>query len=99
MGKNSSLVRWAQSSVKEGRLKHIIDPYIRDEISPTCLKAFVQITESCLDDRPEHRPTMSEVVSTLESVLNLQEKANKLLQVAGKQWRTHFKPWGDGRPP
>ncbi|KAD4179698.1 hypothetical protein E3N88_28289 [Mikania micrantha] len=79
-----NLVRWAQSLIKEGRLKHIIDPDIRDEISPKCLKAFVHITERCLDDRPEHRPTMSEVVCTLESVLNLQEKANNLLQVTGK---------------
>ncbi|KAD4179706.1 hypothetical protein E3N88_28297 [Mikania micrantha] len=81
---NSSLVRWAQSSIKEGRLNHIIDPDIRDEISPKCLKKFVQMVERCLDDHPEHRPTMSEVVSTLESVLNLQQKTNNLLQVAGK---------------
>ncbi|KAI3755769.1 hypothetical protein L1987_55575 [Smallanthus sonchifolius] len=77
-----SLTRWAQDSIKEGRMKHIIDSDIRDEISPNCLKGFVQIAERCLDEGPEHRPAMAEVVSILESLLNLQERTNNLLLAA-----------------
>ncbi|KAL8265003.1 hypothetical protein R6Q59_023133 [Mikania micrantha] len=70
---NSSLVRWAQSSIKEGRLNHIIDPDIRDEISPKCLKKFVQMVERCLDDHPEHRPTCLR----LSPLLNLYSTYNR----------------------
>ncbi|KAI3814764.1 hypothetical protein L1987_14408 [Smallanthus sonchifolius] len=79
-----SLARWALNSIKDGRLKHIVDPDIRNEIYPKCLKGFVQIVERCLDNNQEHRPTMDEVVSTLESLLSLQQKTNDLLQAAGK---------------
>ncbi|KAK9076924.1 hypothetical protein SSX86_005259 [Deinandra increscens subsp. villosa] len=78
------IATWARDSIKEGRLKHIIDFDISDQISQKCLKRFVRITERCLDNYPKQRPTMSEVVSTLESVLNLQEKekTNNLFQTA-----------------
>ncbi|KAK1436811.1 hypothetical protein QVD17_02595 [Tagetes erecta] len=78
-----SLATWAQDSIKEGNLKQIIDSDIRGEISPKCLKEFVRITERCLQENPEKRPTMAGVVVTLESVLALQEKFNKSLQPTG----------------
>ncbi|KAI3709936.1 hypothetical protein L2E82_39706 [Cichorium intybus] len=70
------LVAWAQASIKEGSLKDIIDSDIRVQISTKCLKEFVRIAERCLLSNPKQRPTMAEVVVSLESVLTLQEKTN-----------------------
>nr|XP_043629866.1 putative receptor-like protein kinase At5g39000 [Erigeron canadensis] len=78
------LARWAQDSINEGNLKNIVDSDIRCEISPKCLKEFARIAERCLNNPPKHRPTMTEVVFTLESVLNLQQKTNNWLQTPGK---------------
>ncbi|KAF5789055.1 putative protein kinase RLK-Pelle-CrRLK1L-1 family [Helianthus annuus] len=75
------LATWAQDAVKEGRLKDIIDSDIRGEITPKCLKQFVQLAERCLDDHPKQRPNMAEVVLSLQHILILQEKTDNT-------WRT-----------
>lgn len=79
-----NLARWGQESIKEGNLKHIIDSGIKGEISQKCLKKFVQVVEIRLRGNPKQRPTMAEVVVTLESVMTIQEKINRSLQDAGK---------------
>ncbi|KAK9074452.1 hypothetical protein SSX86_007050 [Deinandra increscens subsp. villosa] len=78
------LATWAQDSIKEGRLRNIVDPDIRSEISTKCLKGFARIAEKCLEEHPKNRATMAEVVLRLECVLNFQEKSNNLLQTTGK---------------
>ncbi|KAI3827331.1 hypothetical protein L1987_01404 [Smallanthus sonchifolius] len=78
------LATWAQDSIKEGRLKDIVDFGIRGQISPRCLKKFARIIKRCLDHHPKQRPTMSEVVLELEYVLTIQKKTNNLLETAGK---------------
>ncbi|KAK9060564.1 hypothetical protein SSX86_021269 [Deinandra increscens subsp. villosa] len=78
------LVQWVQDSIKEGRIKQIVDSSIRESISPKCMKKFVQLASHCLHDHPKHRPTMAQVVVGLEYMLALQEKANKALKHAGK---------------
>ncbi|CAH1441854.1 unnamed protein product [Lactuca virosa] len=75
-----SLARWVEDCIKEGTLKHLIDSDIRDQILPKCLKGFVRIAERCLHSHGKHRPTMAEVVVSLESVLALQEKNDNSLQ-------------------
>ncbi|KAJ0488407.1 putative protein kinase RLK-Pelle-CrRLK1L-1 family [Helianthus annuus] len=70
------LARWAQDSIKEGRLKRIVDPSIRGRISAKCLKEFAQLADRCLHSHPKQRPTMAEVVVGLQSILALQEKIN-----------------------
>ncbi|GJV84462.1 receptor-like protein kinase FERONIA [Tanacetum coccineum] len=62
-----NLAIWAQESIKEGKLKHIIDSDLRGEISPKCLKEYVRIAERCLHSNPKQRSTMAEVLSSLES--------------------------------
>ncbi|XP_035845080.1 receptor-like cytoplasmic kinase 176 [Helianthus annuus] len=76
------LVTWFQDSIKEGNLKHIIDLDIRGEISPKCLKEFIRIIQRCLHHDLKQRPTMAEVLFSLESVLALQEKFENWLQLA-----------------
>ncbi|KAI3773403.1 hypothetical protein L1987_47930 [Smallanthus sonchifolius] len=78
------LVAWVQDYIKEGNINHIVDSDISGEISPKCLKDFVRITETCLHNKPKQRPTMAEVVVSLESVLALQERFNSSLQPAGR---------------
>ncbi|KAI3788907.1 hypothetical protein L2E82_01688 [Cichorium intybus] len=77
------LVNWVQESIKEGRLKQIVDYTIMERILPRCLKEFVKLADRCLHSNPKQRPTMAEVVICLESVLALQEKANYPLQPSG----------------
>ncbi|KAJ9550798.1 hypothetical protein OSB04_014843 [Centaurea solstitialis] len=79
-----NLARWAQETIKEGNLKHIIDPDIRGQISPKCLKEFVRIIKRCLHNNPQQRSTMAGVLVSLESVLTIQEKFNNSLELAGK---------------
>ncbi|KAJ0759772.1 putative protein kinase RLK-Pelle-CrRLK1L-1 family [Helianthus annuus] len=82
-GEWRNLATWAQDSIKEGNLKNIIDSDIMGEISPKCLRKFVKMTERCLHDNTEQRPTMDAVVVTLKSVLALQEKLS--MQAAGSR--------------
>nr|KAJ0205295.1 hypothetical protein LSAT_V11C500258050 [Lactuca sativa] len=76
------LARWAQESMKEGRLKQIVDPNIRERISTKCLKEFSRLAERCLNSHPKQRPTMAEVMVRLESILVLQEKTSNTLHPA-----------------
>ncbi|KAJ0759780.1 putative transferase [Helianthus annuus] len=76
------LVTWFQDSIKEGNLKHIIDLDIRGEISSKCLKEFIKIIQRCLHHDLKQRPTMAEVLFSLESVLALQEKFENSSQLA-----------------
>ncbi|KAD0189485.1 hypothetical protein E3N88_44669 [Mikania micrantha] len=78
------LVTWVQDSINEGNLKNIIDLDIRGEISPKCLKEYVKLAKSCLRSNPKHRPTMAEILSSLESVMAIQEKSNNSLQSANR---------------
>ncbi|KAJ0744910.1 putative protein kinase RLK-Pelle-CrRLK1L-1 family [Helianthus annuus] len=68
------LATWAQDSIKEGRLKQIVDYNLRGRISPKFLKEFALLADRCLHSRPKQRPTMAEVVVGLEFILALQEK-------------------------
>ncbi|KAK9069779.1 hypothetical protein SSX86_010175 [Deinandra increscens subsp. villosa] len=77
------LVAWVQDSIKEGNIKDIVDSDIRGEISQRCLREFVRIVERCLQNSPKHRPTMAEIVASLESLLALQEKSNNSLNSRG----------------
>ncbi|KAK1436816.1 hypothetical protein QVD17_02600 [Tagetes erecta] len=71
-----NLVTWAQTHIKKGNLKHIVDRQIWDEISPKCLKKFITIVDRCLEKDLELRPTMAEVVANLEVAQASQKKFN-----------------------
>lgn len=67
-----SLGEWALNCIKKGTFHEIIDPKIKDEIKPECLDKFVSIAAKCLADQGIHRPTMGDVLWSLESALQLQ---------------------------
>ncbi|KAI3803264.1 hypothetical protein L1987_31414 [Smallanthus sonchifolius] len=73
------LATWAQDSIKEGRLKQIVDSNLSGRISRKCLKEFALLADRCLHSRPKQRPTMAEVVVGLESILALQERTDSQL--------------------
>ncbi|XP_076907434.1 putative serine/threonine-protein kinase PBL22 isoform X2 [Bidens hawaiensis] len=69
-----SLVKWVLESIKKKKVDDIIDLKIKSQISPKCLKEFVQIAYCCLSSESENRPKMVEIVVTLELCLTLQKK-------------------------
>ncbi|XP_057467396.1 receptor-like protein kinase FERONIA [Actinidia eriantha] len=69
-----SLVLWAQHCIKKGKLDQIIDPFLIGQMSPQCLKLFVEVANHCLHKRSKARPTMAEVVGRLELALALHRK-------------------------
>ncbi|KAJ0712324.1 putative protein kinase RLK-Pelle-CrRLK1L-1 family [Helianthus annuus] len=72
-----SLAEWGKYCYRKGTLNKIIDPKLRSEIAPECLKQFGVVAVSCLKEQGIERPTMDEVVWGLEFALELQEAADK----------------------
>ncbi|KAD2393990.1 hypothetical protein E3N88_40967 [Mikania micrantha] len=87
-----ALAIWAQDSIKEGRLKQIVDTNIRGSVSPKSVKMFAQLAKRCLHKHLKQRPTMAEVVFCLESILALQEKANNTSHLTIMQNIARFAP-------
>ncbi|GMP26617.1 hypothetical protein CsSME_00002992 [Camellia sinensis var. sinensis] len=69
-----SLALWAQHCIKKKKLGQIIDPSMRDQISPDCLKLFSKVANKCLNNNPNGRPTMADVVVSLECALAAQDQ-------------------------
>ncbi|KAJ9552211.1 hypothetical protein OSB04_016256 [Centaurea solstitialis] len=68
------LAPWAQGCIKKRKLNNIIDSRLRGQISSNCLKDFARIACCCLDNDPNQRPTMAEIVGKLDVILLLQER-------------------------
>lgn len=68
-----NLGEWAMQWQKKGLLDQIIDPHLRDQIKPSCLKKFGETAEKCLADYGMDRPSMGDVLWNLEHALHLQE--------------------------
>ncbi|XP_058187698.1 receptor-like protein kinase FERONIA isoform X2 [Rhododendron vialii] len=69
-----SLAWWAQQCIKEEKYDQLIDPKLRDQISPQCLKVFTEVANKCLHKHSSGRPTMTDVVASLECMLASQEQ-------------------------
>jgi hypothetical protein len=81
-----SLAEWAPHCYRNGKLDQIVDPYLKGEITPECLKKFGEIAVNCLHDNGTQRPSMNDVVWGLELALQLQESAEKdVLQPQGEK--------------
>ena len=78
-----SLAEWGRRSYRNGALDRIMDPNLRDEVAPECLKKFGEIADSCLRNNGIERPAMSDVVWALEFALQLQETAERNAQIIG----------------
>ncbi|KAM7489267.1 hypothetical protein LguiB_026751 [Lonicera macranthoides] len=74
-----NLVLWAQHRIQEDKTHLLIDPNLKWEVFENSLKAFVKIAGQCLHSHSKKRPTMSEVVASLEIALALQENKDSAL--------------------
>lgn len=68
-----SLHSWFKSSCKRGTIDQVIDPYLIGKIAPECFKEFVKIALSCILYQVIQRPSMNDVVTSLQLALQLQE--------------------------
>ncbi|EOY03734.1 Malectin/receptor-like protein kinase family protein, putative [Theobroma cacao] len=75
-----SLAAWAQQCYWNGTLYKIIDPFLRGKIAPECLKKFTEVAMSCLRDEGTERPSMGDVLWSLEFALQLQESGEEGLK-------------------
>ncbi|KAG5560748.1 hypothetical protein RHGRI_003927 [Rhododendron griersonianum] len=67
--KKISLIHWAQMYIDKGNIDQIIDPSLNGETTPRSLKYFAELANKCLHTKPKERPTMAEVVQSLNSAL------------------------------
>lgn len=54
----------------------MVDSNIKRTITRESLRQFAKIANSCVHSVPKNRPTMTEVVASLQSLLELQETSN-----------------------
>ncbi|XP_031496558.1 receptor-like protein kinase FERONIA isoform X4 [Nymphaea colorata] len=66
------LADWALRSMRLGRTERIIDPFLEGKIALECLHKFAETAERCLAEQSADRPSMANVVSSLELALFLQ---------------------------
>ncbi|XP_059293866.1 receptor-like protein kinase FERONIA [Lycium ferocissimum] len=83
-----NLAEWACRCYRKRNLKQIIDPNLEGEIAPECLSKFAELAYRCLRDQGVQRPSMGDVVRTLEFALQLQEGADN----RGREVEGHIYP-------
>ncbi|KMZ67755.1 putative receptor-like protein kinase [Zostera marina] len=66
-----NLAEWALRWQRQRSLETIVDPRLVGDYSTVSLLKFGEIAEKCLADEGKNRPSMGEVVSHLEHVLEL----------------------------
>ncbi|KAL4636914.1 hypothetical protein ACB092_03G042700 [Castanea dentata] len=89
-----SLAEWASNCYRDGKLDQIVDPLLKAEIEPECLKKFGEIAVNCLHDNGTERPSMNDVVWGLELALQLQGSAEKAIFHGGQSFAS--KEYQDG---
>ncbi|CAI9293409.1 unnamed protein product [Lactuca saligna] len=78
-----SLVRWAKKCVKDRKLNQMVDSKIRGTIFPKCLRGFAQIAYRCLCSVLKNRPTMAEIVGSLQAILEIQKRHDNPVEPSG----------------
>ncbi|KAI3784927.1 hypothetical protein L1987_44035 [Smallanthus sonchifolius] len=94
-----SLAEWGKYCYRKDNLNKIIDPKLRSEIAPECLKQFGVVAVSCLKAQGSERPAMDEVVWGLEFALELQEAADRKVETMPEDQELPFLVQGETPPP
>ncbi|KAL8471797.1 hypothetical protein ACS0TY_029142 [Phlomoides rotata] len=76
------LSSWARDKICKGEANQIVDSSLRDEISPNSLEVFMKVALKCLEDDPNNRPTMSQVVIQLEVAAAIEQRDSRNLTVS-----------------
>ncbi|KAK4712360.1 hypothetical protein R3W88_006873 [Solanum pinnatisectum] len=71
-----NLAEWACRSCEKRNIEQIIDPNLKGQIAPECLRKFAELAYHCLREHGVERPSMGDVVKSLEFALQLQEGAD-----------------------
>ena len=71
----ANLAHWAKFCIQKGTFDQIVDPYLIGKMSPACLKKFVEIAMSCVQDQGTDRPAMADVADNLDLALRFQVNA------------------------
>ncbi|KAH7856364.1 hypothetical protein Vadar_000609 [Vaccinium darrowii] len=78
------LLLWLKGSIKRGTIDEVIDPNLIGKIAPNCLRYYVNIALSCLFKEGIRRPSMGDVLGSLQSTLQLQEAWEKSIETSGE---------------
>ncbi|KAL1809594.1 hypothetical protein ACET3Z_026584 [Daucus carota] len=73
-----NLAEWSRNCYRNGLLREIVDKNVVGQITVESLNKFGEVGYNCLRDHGIDRPTMSDVVSGLESALQLQKTCEML---------------------
>ncbi|KAH6766443.1 Malectin/receptor-like protein kinase family protein [Perilla frutescens var. hirtella] len=68
-----SLADWAARNARNGTMEDIVDPELKGAIGPDSLAKFTETAAKCLADHGGDRPSMGDVLWSLEMALQLQE--------------------------
>ncbi|XP_027104832.2 putative receptor-like protein kinase At5g39000 [Coffea arabica] len=68
-----NLVSYFRECIAEENVDRIVDPSLQGKSSSNSLKEIVKSIENCLHHQPKKRPTMAQVVVSLEQALQQQE--------------------------
>ncbi|XP_068668179.1 receptor-like protein kinase THESEUS 1 [Aristolochia californica] len=68
-----NIAEWAMTWQKKGMLEQIMDTALVGKVNPASLKKFGETAEKCLAEYGVDRPTMGDVLWTLEYALQLEE--------------------------
>ncbi|XP_027155604.1 receptor-like protein kinase FERONIA [Coffea eugenioides] len=91
-----SLLSCFQECISKGEIDEIIDRFLQGKVSPKSLKIFVKSIQNCLHNDPKERPTMAQVVVSLEDALKRQESTNvSVAEMATIPGDAH---WDIGKP-
>lgn len=72
-----NLAEWTMKWQKQGMLDHIMDPFLVGRASRESLNKFAATAERCLQDYGSDRPTMGDVLWSLEYALQLHESSEE----------------------
>ncbi|CAN8233028.1 unnamed protein product [Cochlearia groenlandica] len=73
----TDLVRWVKLNCERGSVDQIVDSDLTADITKPSLEKFCEVAVSCVRERGNKRPSMNDVVWTLEFVLQLHVAAMK----------------------
>jgi serine/threonine protein kinase len=64
-GVKRTITEWAEPLISTGRFKNLADPKLRGNFDESQLKQAISVAALCVQNEPEKRPNMKEVVSLL----------------------------------
>ncbi|KAF3794360.1 Serine/threonine-kinase-like protein [Nymphaea thermarum] len=77
------LADWALRSMRLGRTERIIDSFLEGKVALKCLHKFAETAERCLAEQSADRPSMANVVSSLELALFSQDSGEEEMKGEG----------------